>query len=129
MRQEEVVNAIRKKCKNVETLSLKRWRFTYNRQWYFYMADKHDGMLRFCVPHLIKASDYDEKRLVEVINETNREVKYVKAVLLNCGSVSLNYDHKISSDETVENIVPHIIRALDFASNYLFDKLNRKKEK
>ena len=51
--------------------------------------------------------------------------KYIKAVKLDCGSVSLDYDHKTTSDESADTIVPHIINALDFASNYLLNKLKR----
>ena len=51
-------------------------------------------------------------------------VKYVKVVKLNNGSISLNYDHKITTDETVDIIVPHIINTLDFAATYLQNKLN-----
>ena len=82
-------------------------------------------MIRFCVPHLIKADEYDTEFLSEAINDTNRNVKFIKVVKLDCGSVSLNYDHKTVSDESADTIVPHIINALDFASNYLLNKLKR----
>lgn len=127
MRQEEIVNEIRKKCKNVEFIPAMGWHFVYNRWHCFYMPEKNEGMLRFCVPHLFKASEYENERLTEAINETNRNVKFIKAVILDCGSVSLDYDHKTTSDETAETIVPHIINALDFASNYLSTRLNGKK--
>ena len=83
-----------------------------------------DG-LRFCVPHLVKANEYNADLLTDAINETNRNVKFIKAVKLDCGSVSLDYDHKTASDESADTIVPHIINALDFASNYLLNKLKR----
>ena len=82
-------------------------------------------MLRFCIPHLVKESEYDELRLSEAINATNRNVKFIKAVKLDCGSVSLDYDHKTTPDETAATIVPHIINALDFASTYLLNKLEK----
>ena len=53
-------------------------------------------------------------------------VKFIKVIRLDCGSVSLNYDYKTSSDETAEAIVSHIITALDFASAYLLNRLERK---
>lgn len=77
------------------------------------------------MPHLIKVSEYDEKKLSEAINATNRNVKFIKAVLLDCGSASLDYDHKTTSEESADVIVPHIINALDFASNFLLNKLQR----
>lgn len=125
MRQEEIVNEIRKKCGNVKMLSFSRWYFIYNKRHFFYIPGKNEDMVRFCVIHLAKAEEYDMKLLSEAINETNRNVKFIKAVKLDCGSVSLDYDHKVVSDESAETIVPHIINTLDFASIYLLNKLKR----
>lgn len=125
MRQEEIVNVIQEKCGNAEMFPSMGWHFAYNGRHYFYMSGKDETMLRFCVPHLVKADKHDVKWLSEAINETNKNVKYIKAVRLDCGSVALDYDHKTTPDETAENIVPHIIDALDFASTYLLDKLER----
>ena len=82
-------------------------------------------MLRFCIPHLVKVSEYNDEQLTEAMNETNRNVKFIKVVLLDCGSVSLGYDHKTSLEESAEIIIPHIINTLDFASTYFINKLNR----
>ena len=125
MRQEEIVNEIKKKCGHVEMLPQVGWHFIYNDRHFFYMAGRSEGMIRFCVPHLIKANEHDTDLLSAAINETNRNVKFIKAVKLDCGSVSLDYDHKTASDESAETIVPHIINALDFASTYLLNKLKR----
>ena len=101
--------------------------FSTKKRHYLYWAGKDEEMVRFCVPHLVNADEYDVDFLSEAMNETNRSVKFIKVVKLDCGSVSLNYDHKaVSDDETAETIVPHIINALDFASTYLLDKLKRK---
>ena len=123
MRQEEIVNEIRKKCGHVEMLPQVGWHFIYHDRHFFYMAGTSEGMIRFCVPHLVKANEYNAGLLSEAINETNRSVKYIKAVKLDSGSVSLDYDHKTTSDESANTIVPHIITALDFASTYLLNKL------
>lgn len=125
MRQEEIVNEIRKKCGNVKMLSFSGWYFIYNKRHFFYIPGKNEDMVRFCVIHLAKAEEYDMKLLSEAINETNRNVKFIKAVKLDCGSVSLDYDHKVVSDEAAETIVLHIINTLDFASIYLLNKLKR----
>ena len=125
MRQEEIVNEIRKKCGHVEMLPSMGWHFIYHDRHFFYMTGRSEGMIRFCVPHLVKANEYNADFLSDAINETNRNVKFIKAVKLDCGSVSLDYDHKTTSDESAKTIVPHIINALDFASTYLLNKLKR----
>lgn len=126
MRQEEIVNEIIKKCGNAETIPSMGWHFMYNERNLFYITGNDDGMIRFCIPHLVKADEYESAQLSEAINDTNRSVKFIKVIRLDCGSVSLNYDYKTSSDETAEAIVSHIITALDFASAYLLNRLERK---
>ena len=125
MRQEEIVNEIRKKCGDVESFPSMGWHFIYNKRHYIYMTRKDEQTIRFCIPHLVKASEYNKTLLSEAINDTNRNVKFIKAVLLRCGSVSLDYDHKITSEESADILVPHIINTLDFASDYLLSKLKR----
>ena len=126
MRQEEIVYEIRKKCGHVEMLpSSKSWHFIYHGRHFLYMTGSGEGIIRFCIPHLVKADEYNADLLSDAINETNKNVKFIKAVKLDCGSVSLDYDHKTTSDESANTIVPHIINALDFASNYLINKLKR----
>ena len=63
------------------------------------------------------------------INETNREVKFIKATVLNNGSISLNYDYRISNDENIDKIIPHMILALYKASEYLIRKIEAFEEK
>ena len=103
MRQEEIVNEIRKKCGHMEMLPQVGWHFIYNDRHFFYMAGTSEGMIRFCIPHLVKANN--SELLSAAINETNRNVKFIKAVKLDCGSVSLDYDHKTTSDELAETII------------------------
>lgn len=126
MRQEEIVNEIIKKCGNAEIIPSMGWHFMYNERNLFYITGKDDGIIRFCIPHLVKADEYESAQLSEAINDTNRSVKFIKVIRLDCGSVSLNYDYKTSSHETAEAIVSHIITALDFASAYLLNRLERK---
>lgn len=125
MRQEGIVNEIRKKCGNVKILPLNGWHFTYHGRYYVYLAGKNEDMIRFCIPYLVKAGKRDEKVVSEAINETNRNVKYIKVVKQACGIISLSYDYKTTSNNIAETIVPHIIDALDFASTYLLNKLKR----
>ena len=118
-----VINEIKKKCGNVEELSQIGWHFVYNTRHYVYMQSKRKDELHFSMPHVFDYSEYEINKLTKVINDTNLNVKFVKVVLLKSGSVSLDYYHKLLQGEQISNIVPHIIDALDFASNYLENKL------
>ena len=79
MRQEEIVNEIRKKCGHVEMLPSMGWHFIYHDRHFFYMTGRNEDMIRFCVPHLVKANEYNTELLSDAINETNRNVKFIKA--------------------------------------------------
>ena len=125
MKQEEIVNEIRQMCGQTILMPSLGWHFKYNRQVYFYVVGKDKGMIRFCIPFVAGLSSNDKELLKEAVNETNRNVKFIKALLSekNDAKVSLDYDHKITDLESAKDIVPHIIKSLDFAVRYLKERV------
>lgn len=121
MIQEEIVNEIRRICGNVLPMFSLGWHFKYNDQVYFYVVGKDESMIRFCVPFVAGLPSQNKELLKKAVNDTNRNVKYIKALLSEKkeAKVSLDYDHKITDKESAKDIVPHIIKALDFAVEYL----------
>ena len=125
MKQEEIVNEIRRMCgQTIPTPSL-GWHFKYKEQVYIYVVGKDEYMIRFCIPFVAGLLSNDKELLKEAVNETNRKVKFIKALLSekDDAKVSLDYDHKITDKESAKDIVPHIIKALDFAARYLMEKI------
>ena len=125
MKQEEIVNEIRQMCGQTMLMPSLGWHFKYNGQVYFYVVGKDESMIRFCIPFVAGLSLYDKELLKEAVNETNRNVKFIKALLSekDDAKVSLDYDHKITDQESVKDIVPHIIKSLDFAVRYLEERV------
>ena len=124
MKQEEIVNEIRRMCgQTIPTPSL-GWHFKYKEQVYIYVVGKDESMIRFCIPFVAGLLSNDKELLKEAVNETNRKVKFIKALLSEKDDVkvSLDYDHKITDKESAKYIVPHIIKALDFAARYFMEK-------
>ena len=124
MKQEEFVNEIRRMCgQTIPTPSL-GWHFKYKEQVYIYVVGKDESMIRFCIPFVAGLLSNDKELLKEAVNETNRKVKFIKALLSekDDAKVSLDYDHKITDKESAKDIVPHIIKALDFAARYFMEK-------
>ena len=124
MKQEEIVNEIRRMCgQTIPTPSL-GWHFKYKEQVYIYVVGKDESMIRFCIPFVTGLLSNDKELLKEAVNETNRKVKFIKALLSekDDAKVSLDYDHKITDKESAKDIVPHIIKALDFAARYFMEK-------
>ena len=123
MNNVEILNQVEKLCGST-TLLENGWRhFVYHHLHYVNIPDCKNGMIRISIPHICKKSDYDKKRLEDIINETNREVKYIKVMILENGSISMNYDHKISDGDKTSEIVPHMIKTLYSASEYFMFKL------
>lgn len=121
--QEEIINEIRQLCKGSELLPLQGIHFVYGDKHMIYLPESDDRTIRLCIPHIADSKDYEEKGLTALLNETNREVKFIKVFILRNGSVSLNYDHQLMEGEQVKYIVPYMIRSLDFASDYLIKKM------
>ena len=121
MKQEEIVNESRQMCGQTILMPSLGWHFKYNGQVYFYVVGKDESMVRFCIPFVARLPLYDKELLKEAVNETNRNVKFIKALLSekDDAKVSLDYDHKISDLESAKDIVPHIIKSLDFAVGFL----------
>lgn len=125
MKQEEIVNEIRRMCGNVKFIPSLGWHFKYKKQVYFYVVGKDETMIRFCIPFVTGLLSNDKELLKEAVNETNRNVKFIKALLSekDDAKVSLDYDHKITDLESAKDIVPHIIKSLDFAVRYLEERV------
>ena len=121
MKQEEIVNEIHRMCGQTILMPSLGWHFKYNGQVYFYVVGKDESMVRFCIPFVARLPLYDKELLKEAVNETNRNVKFIKALLSekDDAKVSLDYDHKITDLESAKDIVPHIIKSLDFAVGFL----------
>lgn len=125
MKQEEIVNEIRQMCGQTILMPSLGWHFKYNGQVYFYVVGKDESMVRFCIPFVARLPLYDKELLKEAVNKTNRNVKFIKALLSekDDAKVSLDYDHKITDIESAKDIVPHIIKSLDFAVRYLEERV------
>lgn len=125
MKQEEIVNEIRQMCGQTILMPSLGWHFKYNGQVYFYVVGKDESMIRFCIPFVAGLSSLDKELLKDSVNDTNRNVKYIKVLLSEKkeSKVSLDYDHKIIDKESAKDIVPHIIKSLDFAVRYLEERV------
>lgn len=129
MKQEEIVNEIRRLCGQTILMPSLGWHFKYKEQVYIYVVGKDESMIRFCIPFVAGLSSQYKDLLKEVVNDTNRNVKFIKALLSekDDAKVSLDYDHKVADNESAKEIVPHIIKALDFAVGYFKERVREKR--
>ena len=129
MKQEEIVNEIRRMCGQTILMPSLGWHFKYKEQIYIYVVGKDESMIRFCIPFVAGLLSNDKELLKEAVNETNRKVKFIKALLSekDDAKVSLDYDHKITDLEYAKDIVPHIIKTLAFAVGYFKERVRDKR--
>lgn len=122
--KDQVIEEIKRLCGKVMMLNNGWCHFVYRHLHYVFIPDDNNDMIRISIPHVANSADYAREVLDKAINETNREVKFIKAMVLNNGSITLNYDHRISNDENVDETVSHMVLTLFAASEYLMQKLN-----
>ena len=111
----QVIEEIRRLCGKVEWMPGLGHYFLINNTLCLYMYCKGTGSLRFAIPYLAKATEDNKSKMMDLVNQTNREVKYIKAALLD--------NDKVMKGEKPQDFVPHIINALGFASNYIIEKI------
>ncbi len=125
--QDEVVSSLKQFASDVSYFAgVGWWHFRYGDFPMVYIpGDESLNMIRICIPHLDNAAAYGNELLATAINEANREIKYVKIVVLGNNSISINYDHKCDG-ENVHAIVLHMLKTLCIAAEYLKNKLFEK---
>lgn len=126
--QNEIVEQLKELATNVKYFSgISWWHFKYGSYQMVYIPNKDSSnMIRICIPHFGDANQYNSEQLSIAINETNREVKYVKVVILGNGSISINYDHKYDGENDIHSMLLHMLKTLCFAAEYLKSKLSEK---
>ena len=123
MSNTDIINAIKRLCGKVNMLGNGWCHFVYRRLHFINIPDANNSMIRISIPHIANSSDYDKEALGTAINETNREMKYIKTIVLVNGSVALNYDHRTCNEEKAFDTVVHIITTLYHGATYLLLKL------
>ena len=124
MNNSEVVDQLELMCGKVMLLKNGWSSFVYHHLRFVYIPDPKSDSIRISIPHLTKIGDYKKEKLSRIMNETNREVKFIKLFFLNNGSVSMKYDYKVIGGVTVAAIVKHMIETLYIASEYFMFKLH-----
>ena len=59
MKQEEIVNEIRRLCGQTILMPSLGWHFKYKEQIYIYVVGKDESMIRFCIPFVAGLSSQD----------------------------------------------------------------------
>lgn len=123
--KDQVTEEIKRLCGKVRMLNNGWCYFVCHHLHYLYIPDETHGMIRISIPHVVNSKEYNREVVDVAVNETNKTVKFTKAMVLNNGSISLNYDHRINNGDDVGEIVEHIIESLYIASEYFVMNLEK----
>lgn len=126
--QNEIVGQLKTLSTNLNYfVNVGWWYFKYGSYQMLYIpTNDSSNAIRICIPHFNSANQYESEALVAAINETNREIKYVKVVILGNGSISINYDHKYGGEDDLYSMLLHMLKTLHFAAEFLKNKLSEK---
>lgn len=126
MRNGEIVNKLGALVADMNYIAaIGWWRFEHdNHRMVYIPGDDSSDTIRICIPHFDASDKYDSEFLAAAINEVNREVKYVKVVLLGNGSIAVNYDYLCGTSEDISSVLRHMLKCLSFAADYLKKKLS-----
>ena len=126
--QDDVITFLKELATNANYFpGIDWWHFKYGSYQMVYIPNKDSSnMIRICIPHFGDANQYNSEQLSIALNETNREVKYVKVVTLGNGSISINYDHKYDGLNDLRSMLLHMLKTLCFAAEYFKSKLSEK---
>ena len=101
--------------------------FAYNKWEMLYIPGKQQEVysnLRICIPEFRVGARNRMEILTESVNDLNKNLRYVKAVILDNGVICINYDHKCYSGENMHHIVEHMLKVLSFAAEYMWEELD-----
>ena len=77
MNNNDILNQIEQLCGKTTLLENGWNHFVYHHLHYVNIPDWKNGMIRISIPHVCKGSGLGRERIDTIINETNREVKYI----------------------------------------------------
>ncbi len=103
--------------------------FNYNELNYLYMPDENDeNFLRISVPQIYDVTDENRLGILNVVQDTNCAMKYIKAIVIGSDSVWLFYEYRLFSNEQLGDILEHMISALHAAYMIFQQKVNGEDE-
>lgn len=116
-----IIEDIKMLCGNVVRLPGETYHFKVNGLDCLYMKTGCNNYLRFVAPCVGLAPVPLQHEYMAMLNQVNKEIRYIKALLLDNGSIAVNYDCKLLDMKSHQEIVSHIIRTISFASTYITD--------
>lgn len=118
-----IIEDIKTLCGKVIRLPGDTYHFKVNGLDCLYMKTGRSNYLRFVAPCVSQAPVSQHNEYLSMLNQVNKEIRYIKALLLDNGSIAVNYDCRLVDEQSHREVVTHIIKTISFASGYITDRI------
>lgn len=90
-----------------------------------YMPDEDDeNFLRISIPSIFDVTEENLEAVLEAAQETSLLLKYTKINIMHKSSVWAVYEHYLVSEENMDELLEHMIRALLATANVFQKKID-----
>lgn len=129
-----IIEDIKTLCGKVIRLPGDTYHFKVNGLDCLYMKTGRRNYLRFVAPCVSQVPASQQNDYMSMLNQVNKEIRYIKALLLDNGNIAVNYDCRLVDEQWHREVVTHIIKTISFASGYITDRIqllfpNKKSQK
>jgi len=86
-------------------------------------SEDDDDYLRFAIPNIYDVTEENSSFLLEIVNDANLELKYVKANMMGDYTLWLFFEHKRSVEEPLDDILEFMIRTLEYSRKHVLQNI------
>ena len=124
MKKEMIIKSLEEQGFKLEELDDLGYLFQYGESKFLYMPDdSDDDMLRFALPSIYDINEDNRAMILELVNDMNLRVKYTKVCAYMEG-VWVFYEHRMSNNEDVADLIEHILNLMLFTTFIFHKKVN-----
>lgn len=113
--EEIIIKEIKKIGSDVAYIPNTVCHFIYRRRNFIFIPSENSDYIRLCVPGVKPA----EHNTMQVINNANRKLRFVKIMLSEEGSTIINYDMRTSDNMIIKDTLLHMLKILSMAADYI----------
>lgn len=97
--------------------------FKYEMLVILYLPDVSDeNILHFVLPNIFSVTEVNKDAVLRAMYEVTSSMKHVRFTIIGNTSLSVTYEHYLVSEENLEEVLRHMVKAVSHAS-YEFTKV------
>ena len=89
-----------------------------------YMKTGRRNYLRFVAPCVSQVPVSQQNDYMSMLNQVNKEIRYIKALLLDNGNIAVNYDCRLVDEQSHREVVTPLVSTKSFSHFNLLTDCN-----